>query len=72
MPPFYVNRIQSDRPNRIIASPSCRLLFAPGSNFPGSAFTELTSAGYLFYFYIENLFLWARSEIDGSALEFCV
>jgi hypothetical protein len=24
------------------------------------------------YFYIENLVLWARSEIDGSALEFCV
>jgi len=25
-----------------------------------------------FYFFIENLVLWARSEIDGSALEFCV
>jgi hypothetical protein len=25
-----------------------------------------------FYFYIENLVLWARSEIDVSALEFCV
>ncbi len=24
------------------------------------------------YFYIENLVLLARSEIDGSALEFCV
>jgi hypothetical protein len=25
-----------------------------------------------FYFYIENLALQLRSEIDGSALEFCV
>jgi hypothetical protein len=23
------------------------------------------------YFYIENLVLWVRSEIDGSVLEFC-
>ncbi len=25
-----------------------------------------------FYFILKNLVLWARSEIDGSALEFCV
>ncbi len=25
-----------------------------------------------FYFYIENLVLWAGSEIDASALKFCV
>jgi hypothetical protein len=27
---------------------------------------------FTLYFYIENMVLWARSEIDGSALEFCV
>ena len=26
----------------------------------------------LFYFILKNLVLWTRSEIDGSALEFCV
>ena len=25
-----------------------------------------------FYFVLKNLVLWARSEIDGFALEFCV
>jgi len=34
--------------------------------------TPMNSICYIFYFNIENLVLWARSEIDGSALVFCV
>ncbi len=35
-------------------------------------FYEIINFTYTFYYVLKNLVLWAKSEIFGSALEFCV